>query len=707
MVTFNPQGFAEDRSDLQTTTTKTAGTATRLVSARRCANFVANGWNRTGESYFICAKTREHVTTRSRIAAITEEAVDTALYDDLKTLRTELPRLAELLMFDAGAEMDSWSKILELRLLTRFDPRFPLVAAICGGGSSGKSTLFNSLLGGRFAPTGGRAGMNRRVLFAVPERLAEQARFIAGLVEPFAAAPEPLRRPEELLQLGSPLYLKTRAGLSEIILMDTPDFDTGAGGQYANRQSAQGALEAADLLIYIFTNSNYNNRDNTDFIARMLTGIGRRKCFLVYRCYPSFTADEVTEHAMTVARNIYGADAERWVLGIFRADEDNRVAAGERRVELRPASAQDPAFDEALGALDVQRLRGELYAATLTDILRDARVMLAGARRSLDALQRYAAALQEVQHLCLQEALRYFPMDRVMRRFAKIWAASDPPAVRLMRRTGSVIELPLKAAIGAVGWARETFSGERPPEKPTETFARRLEENLVVAATTLHQQLVSPAVSRAAVRGVSAVPGGPAPGGGSAEDAVSAHPVAAPAQERLRQKEFHAILQSVLARQAEIGDIGAEMERELRALADHFRSRMGLWDKVGQTFWAFLNVLPAAAAVSYVLSTGDPVGGTAIKVKLAGLFGLKDLYALVAIPVTRGMKKADQKQLEAMLAPIARTWFDHKFKKVQALFEQEISGDLRQTLEQTAAAAGRCIAAVDKAIVSAAEGDLR
>jgi len=130
-------------------------------------------------------------------------------------------------------------------------------------------------------------------------------------------------KPEDLLQAGGPLYLQTRTGLFDLVLMDTPDFDTGARGQYANRPSAQGALEAADLLIYIFTNSNYNNRDNTDFIARMLTGIGRRKCFLVYRCYPSFTDTEVTEHAMTVARNIYGGPAERYVLGIFRADEDN------------------------------------------------------------------------------------------------------------------------------------------------------------------------------------------------------------------------------------------------------------------------------------------------------------------------------------------------------------------------------------------------
>jgi hypothetical protein len=120
-----------------------------------------------------------------------------------------------------------------------------------------------------------------------------------------------------------------------------------------------------------------------------------------------------------------------------------------------------------------------------------------------------------------------------------------------------------------------------------------------------------------------------------------------------------------------------------------------------------LNVLPAAAAVTYVLSTGDPVGGTAVKVKLAGLFGLKDFYALVAIPVTRGMKKADRRQLEAMLGPIAQTWFDCKLKKVQMIFEQEISGELLQTVAGTVSATEQCIAVVEAAIASAAEGAVR
>ena len=103
---------------------------------------------------------------------------------------------------------------------------------------------------------------------------------------------------------------------------------------------------------------------------------------------------------------------------------------------------------------------------------------------------------------------------------------------------------------------------------------------------------------------------------------------------------------------------------------------MGVWTKIRQTFSALLNVVPATAAVTYILSTGDPVGAAGIKVKLTGLFGLHDLYALVAIPATTGLKKADQKQLDAMLGPIVQTWLNNKFKEVQDLFEQEITGGI-------------------------------
>jgi prophage DNA circulation protein len=89
-------------------------------------------------------------------------------------------------------------------------------------------------------------------------------------------------------------------------------------------------------------------------------------------------------------------------------------------------------------------------------------------------------------------------------------------------------------------------------------------------------------------------------------------------------------------------------------------------------------VVPATVAVTYILSTGDPVGAVGIKVKLTGLFGLHDLYALIAIPATTGLKKADQGQLKEMLGPIIQTWLNNKLKAVQDLFEKEITGQMIQ-----------------------------
>ena len=107
-----------------------------------------------------------------------------------------------------------------------------------------------------------------------------------------------------------------------------------------------------------------------------------------------------------------------------------------------------------------------------------------------------------------------------------------------------------------------------------------------------------------------------------------------------------------------------------------------------------LNIIPATAAVTYVLHTGDPVGAVGIKVKLAGLFGLNDLYALVAIPATAGMKKADLKQLERLLGPVARAWLTHKLTAIESLFEEKITGSILQQGRDVAQQATASIASV-------------
>jgi hypothetical protein len=131
------------------------------------------------------------------------------------------------------------------------------------------------------------------------------------------------------------------------------------------------------------------------------------------------------------------------------------------------------------------------------------------------------------------------------------------------------------------------------------------------------------------------------------------------------------------------------MDGDLRALAEKRRKQMGWGDQLRQTFSAALNVLPATAAVTYILATGDPVGAAGIKVKLAGLFGLHDLYALVAIPATAGLQKADMKQLEEMLGPVAQSWLQHKLETINALFDKEVTGSLRTCVGEAAGQAQR------------------
>ncbi|MBC8433867.1 MAG: dynamin family protein [Desulfobacterales bacterium] len=617
------------------------------------------------------------------------------LKDSFTKLRSDIPRIADSLFCPNRQDIAAWSGIIDGKLLTRLSPDFPTMATICGGGSSGKSTLFNSLVGEKLSPVGGRAGMNRRALVSAHSALFNQTEFVAALFEPFGCLPEPLKDQQDLTVAGGPFYVASDALPQNLILVDTPDFDTGSQGIYTNREVARQALEASDILIYVFTNSNYNNRENTDYISRMLTSIGMRKCFLVYRVYPSFDEAEVLEHAATVARNLYGRDSDHCVLGVYRTDEDNEVAAGRQHMNLRPVRNKDLSMMNALGALDSRKLRLELLASIMEDVLIKAREFLQQAKISRDELGLYLNAMQLAQSQCVQEALQHFPTDRVIKRFAEIWMSKDPPHVRAMRTAGRIIDLPFRILFSA---ARQII--KKPPDpagvEPQIDFSDKVKEDLLQALNSMYYRAVGSEISvsstlknplaRLLFKTVEQIRAGKdnrqrpfvetVNAQGALKIFVSAHPVVADEQEKLQRREWKSVLQSILSRQEVIFELSEGIEKELNDLADRFRDQMDFMSKIRETFSAFLNVVPATAAITYILSTGDPVGAAGIKVKLTGMFGLHDLYALVAIPATSGLKKADQNQLDAMLGPIVQTWLSNKLADIHTLFEQEITGGI-------------------------------
>jgi len=132
---------------------------------------------------------------------------DQNLNDTLKKVRSDIPRVMEMLGIHRHESVDNWIQIIDKKLLTKLSPDFPLMVTICGGGSAGKSTLFNSIVGERLSPVGGRAGLNRRVLFSVHEAILENPDFLLTLFEHFGTLPHPFKDKEELMTPGDPVYV--------------------------------------------------------------------------------------------------------------------------------------------------------------------------------------------------------------------------------------------------------------------------------------------------------------------------------------------------------------------------------------------------------------------------------------------------------------------------------------------------------------------
>ncbi len=638
---------------------------------------------------------------------------------EIGTLREIVPQLVLQLRLDGDVDITTWQAIIDKKLLPKLAPDFPLVASICGGGSSGKSSLFNAIIQDNISPTGGTAGINRRILISGNVDSFSDGSHFADLFNSFGFRPEPLMDKNDLIQQGNACYVLNKQTPSNLILLDTPDFDTGLKGTYFNRAVARQALEVSDVLIYIFTNANYNNRDNTDFISEILTGIGTRKCFLVYRVYASYPDEEILAHAGTVAENLYGRGAAEQVLGIYRADEDNRVAADEKFMDMLPAGGGAISLRDALATLDRQKIRLDLMSSILLDVLEQAARISRRAGVSLLELGLYRDALQTWQSRCVQQALKRFPMDIVLKRFVEIWQRTDPSHIRWMRRAGNIIDFPIRAAVKTVKWFRGIES--RPPRSEENIQGRYSEEtqdDLLTAANDLWRKFIDAEISvslaktdpvavemRKAYQEIEAqhkrlTKGSPHRMSLSADGGwifnVRAHPAVLSEETSSNSRGWRSAITSILSSTEKLLETSGQIDRDLETLVEGFRNRMNFMAKVGQTFSAFLNVLPATVAVTYILSTGDPVGAAGIKVKLAGLFGLKDLYALVALPATSGLRTADQTQLAALIGPIAETWLNHKLKLIETIFQDTISGETLDKAERIHLNAGRQIADLNR-----------
>ncbi len=112
----------------------------------------------------------------------------------------------------------------------------PLLVVILGSTGAGKSSLFNALAGRSISPVG---------------VLRPTTRVAQALMSPDDSAPSVL---DQLSTAGSLTIIEDSAARSGMILIDSPDFDS---IDDANRALSRRLLEAADLVIFVTTDTRY------------------------------------------------------------------------------------------------------------------------------------------------------------------------------------------------------------------------------------------------------------------------------------------------------------------------------------------------------------------------------------------------------------------------------------------------------------------
>ena len=622
------------------------------------------------------------------------------LRDGLRLLRDTLPALRSAFGEPSReAPPPPWQDKLTRNVLPALDFDLPvLLVAICGGGSTGKSTVFNSLVGLTLSQTGFKAGLTARVLLAGHPRILADPRAAQALLYRLGQAPVPWKSPADTLVPGPPLYATAEALPPTLVLIDTPDFDTGADGRLVHRALAEPVLRTAEVIVYVFSNTVYNNLSNTQFMASVVGGIGGRPTILVYRISRAASDEEVLEHCRVVAQRLYpGSEGmeglPREVIGIYRVHESDAVAQGQVEPQLLPLSriTKGRTLTELLAGLDVAPLKRHAFAADLGEIHRGAAAEGASLRHEAEMARLYRQALEQAMAQQALEALRSFPAQEAVGLATRLFIASSPKYIRWLRAAGRTFGLPFQAVRKLGQELSRRFGAATGSASEMDPLAT-LSQGLLLSANELRNRLLDDALIVQVAEGeplLAAVRAQGAPGILIEPLDSGLYNVHIPVPRAVRRQEAAILAQdwegitATLRRTAErLVGLPADIEEELRALVADFRAEMGWMQRLRESFFASLSALPPLLGVTYTLLTADPITGGGIWIQLQSVFGINDLWALVSIPAAAGLSARDRQQLEQMIRPVFRLWFERRLRHIVEIYQQTVCRPVFQVLER-------------------------
>lgn len=554
-------------------------------------------------------------------------------------------KLYPLLLDGERREFSKAIDLLKHKVIPLLRHECPLLVAVTGGGSVGKSTLFNMLAGGKYSGVKSKAGYTRRTLAAIHPSVARDRARLELLFDLFKknALPAPIKKPDEMLESGEPLYVETPRIAEQIAILDTPDFDTGSNDAFANRDAAEEILAASDVLVYLFTNQTYNNKGNTDFVRKAISGIGRRKVVLVYRCSAAYPDEEVGEHLDTVLRNLFpdSGNPRQEVLGLYRMDESDAVVKGEADPAIRPLSGGADMVSLIAG-LDIVETRRDSLRSQCESIIEKVKSAIETADARRLELVAYRDSVRAMARHAVLDGLKSFPQGPLMERFVACWRASQPLLVRAAHWPG-------RKTSQVIGWFRRKRKGDDGEGRlsAAEEYKKRFREDFRDAISKLLSSLSQPALPKPSLLKTAL------------ENEIR----------DITSQDNDGWMEEAVR----IACIDGDLANDIQALVDDTRKKRRFWERSKEGLWAAVATLPPIAAVTWTVCTSDPVVGTGVAAHLGALFGLGDLWATLAVPASLGLDAANKHFLEKGLNGLYEKWFERKSLPILGLVEGHVT----------------------------------
>lgn len=154
-------------------------------------------------------------------------------------------------------DSEDWTNLLAYKLVPHLAEESCLIVAITGGTNTGKSTVFNLLLGRAVSPVMATAAATARPLIAANGRRAQEC--LEGKFVP-EFAPRPLDQAEAVVERETPantLFVAREESLPDrLALFDTPDVDS---IEREHWEVADNIRAAGDVLVAVLTGEKYKD----------------------------------------------------------------------------------------------------------------------------------------------------------------------------------------------------------------------------------------------------------------------------------------------------------------------------------------------------------------------------------------------------------------------------------------------------------------